>query len=95
MEISMDFPAVIAIIVTLPLDQILELIVPHLTVQDLLDYVLVLAIDECKWWWGGGSTTWNGVGKGGGQLENWEYQVETFKAKWESETVGSETDTGL
>jgi hypothetical protein len=50
MEILIDFLAVIAIIVTLPLDQILKSIVPHSTVKELFNCVLILAIDEC-WWW--------------------------------------------
>jgi hypothetical protein len=95
MGISMDFPAVIAVIVTLPLDQILKSIVPHLTVKELFDCVLVLAINECWWRWGGRSATWNGVWKGGGQLDDWEYRVEVSKAEWVIETVGSETDTSL
>jgi ABC-type uncharacterized transport system permease subunit len=51
-DILIDFPAVIAIVITLPLDQILKSIVPHSIVQDLLNYVLVLAINEHWWQWG-------------------------------------------
>jgi hypothetical protein len=42
MEISMDLPTVIAVVITLPLDQILKLIVPHSTVKDFFDCVLFL-----------------------------------------------------
>jgi hypothetical protein len=78
------FPGVIAIVVTLPLDQqILKSIVPHSTVKDLFDCVLVLAINEHWWWWGGWSMTWNGVWQGGRQLDHWEYWVEASKAEWE------------
>jgi hypothetical protein len=44
---------------------------------------------------GGRSVTWNGVWKGGRQLDNWEYWVEASKAEWEIEMVGSKTDTSL
>jgi hypothetical protein len=54
MEIPMDFPAVIAVVVTLPLDQILESIVPHSTVKDFFDCVLFLPINQCWWQWGAG-----------------------------------------
>jgi hypothetical protein len=53
-EILMYFPTVIAVVVTLPLDQILELIVPHSAVKELFNCVFVLTIDECWWWWGAG-----------------------------------------
>jgi hypothetical protein len=65
MEISMDFPAVIAVVITLPLDQILKSIVPHSTVKDFFDCVLFLPINECWWRWGGRSTSCNGVWQGG------------------------------
>jgi hypothetical protein len=83
MEISMDFPAVIAIVVTLPLDQILKSIVPHSTVKELFDCVLFLTINECWWRWGHQSTTWNGVWQGSRQLDHCEYWVEASKAEWE------------
>jgi hypothetical protein len=66
MEILMDFPAVIAVIVTLPLDQILESIVPHSTAKDFFECVLFfLTINEHWWQWGGWLMTWNGVWQGG------------------------------
>jgi hypothetical protein len=83
MEILMDFPAVIAVVVTLPLDQILKSIVPHSTVKDFFNCVLFLTINEHWWWWGGRSTTWNEVWQGGRQLDHWEYWVEASKAEWE------------
>jgi hypothetical protein len=45
MEILMDFPTVIAVVITLPLDQILKSIVPHSTVKDFFDCVLFLPIN--------------------------------------------------
>jgi hypothetical protein len=83
MEISMDFPAVIAVIITLPLDQILKSIVPHSTVKDFFDCVLFLPINERWWRWGGRPTFCNGVWQGGRQLDHWEYWVEASKAEWE------------
>jgi hypothetical protein len=65
MEIPMDFPTVIAVVITLPLDQILKSIVPHSTVKDFFDCVLFLPINQCWWWWGGRSMTWNGIWQGG------------------------------
>jgi hypothetical protein len=48
MEILMDFPTVIAVVITLPLDQILKSIVPHSTVKDFFDCVLFLPINQ-RW----------------------------------------------
>jgi hypothetical protein len=47
----MLLPLIIALIVTLPFDQILEAVVAHLAVQYSLDLILFLTIDK-SWGWG-------------------------------------------
>jgi hypothetical protein len=37
MELVMCMPAVVTLIISLPFNQVFEVIVPHLTVQDLLN----------------------------------------------------------
>jgi hypothetical protein len=52
-------PAVITCVAAFPLDEILKVVVPHVTIKDLLSFILVLAINDSL---GRGMLmTWNGV----------------------------------
>jgi hypothetical protein len=50
MDLLMYLLAVIICIIAFPLDEILKVIVPHLTVKDLLNLILVVAINNCCRW---------------------------------------------
>jgi hypothetical protein len=58
----MLLPLVIALIVALPLYQVLKAVVAHLAVQYGLDLILVLTIDESCGWGGAGRRP--GMGSG-------------------------------
>jgi hypothetical protein len=60
MDLLMYLPAVITCVIAFPLDQILKLVIPHVTVK-LLNLILVFAIDNSQGWRRGMSMTWNGV----------------------------------
>jgi hypothetical protein len=47
----MLLPLIIALVITLPFDQILEAVVAHPAVQYSLDLILFLTVDE-SWGWG-------------------------------------------
>jgi hypothetical protein len=60
-DLLMYLPVVITCIVTFPLDEILKAVIPHATIQDLLDFIFILTIDDSQGWGRGMLTTWNGV----------------------------------
>jgi hypothetical protein len=48
----MHLPLIVTLIITLKLDQVLQLVVTHAAVQDNLDLILFLTVDEsCGWGW--------------------------------------------
>jgi hypothetical protein len=61
MDLSVYFPAIMAHIIAIPLDEILETVVPHVAIRNFLDFILLVTIDNCQWWWRVVSTAWNGV----------------------------------
>jgi hypothetical protein len=60
-EVSSRFPAVVADIVSFPLDQIFDSAISHATVQDLLDFEVFVAVDQCGGRRGTGLSSWDGV----------------------------------
>jgi hypothetical protein len=61
MDLSVYLPAVMTFIVALPLDGVLELVIPHTSIKNLLNLILLVAIDDSGCWWRVMLTTWNGV----------------------------------
>jgi hypothetical protein len=47
----MHLPLIVTLVITLPLDQVLQAVVTHLAVQYSLDLILFLTINE-SWGWG-------------------------------------------
>jgi hypothetical protein len=48
----MHLPLIVTLVITLELEQVLQLVVTHAAVQDSLDLILFLTIDEsCGWEW--------------------------------------------
>jgi hypothetical protein len=50
MDLSIYLPAVIACIIALSLDEVLEVVVPHAAIKDLLNLILLIAINNYGWW---------------------------------------------
>jgi hypothetical protein len=46
MELMMHLPAIVTIIISLPLYKVLKVIVPHSTVQDCFDLIFLFTINE-------------------------------------------------
>jgi hypothetical protein len=47
MELVVHLPAVVTIIISLPLDQVFKVIVPHSTIEDCFNFIFLFTIDEC------------------------------------------------
>ena len=81
MYIAVHFPAVVSSIITLPLDEVLESIPAHVTVQDCFDFKLFSIINQD---WGGrwqGAAARDGVWGGGRELDNRDYIVDAMKRR--------------
>jgi hypothetical protein len=80
----MHLPLIVTLVITLPLDQVLQVVVTHLAIQYCLDLILFLTIDE-SWRWG-----WcrlsarDGIRKRGGQLDHGEDRVKAAEVGGES-----------
>jgi hypothetical protein len=61
-NLSMYLPAVITCVIAFPLDEILEVVISHATIKDLLNFIFVLAINNHQGRRRGMSMTWNWVG---------------------------------
>ena len=51
-DVGVYLLTVFARVVALPFDQVFEVVVAHVVVQDLLDDVLLFAVDQDRGWWG-------------------------------------------
>jgi hypothetical protein len=88
-------PAIVTIIVSLPLNKVFKVIVLHLTVKDCFNLVFVFAIDEHWCWRGGSLTSWNGVWESNGEFDNREDEVKVLEVWWQGEAVGTMANTSL
>jgi hypothetical protein len=50
MDMCVNLPLIVTLVITLELEQVLQAVVTHLAIQYGLDLVLLLAVDEsCGW----------------------------------------------
>jgi hypothetical protein len=70
MDLSIYLLAILTHIIALPLDEILKAVIPHMTIKDLLNLILLVAINNSGWWWRVMSMTWNRASKHYGQLDD-------------------------
>jgi hypothetical protein len=71
----MHLPLIVTLVITFPLDQVLQLVVTHVAVQYSLDLILFLTVDE-SWGWGWCRSLANdGVRERGGQVDYGEYKM--------------------
>jgi hypothetical protein len=67
-ELVVCMPAVVTVIISLPLDQVFEVIVPHSTIEDCFDFKFLFTINECQRWRRSMLVAWNRVWCGNGQF---------------------------
>jgi hypothetical protein len=80
----MHLPLIVTLIRTLPLDQVLQVVVMYLAVQYSLDLILFLTVDE-SWGWGWcRSSARDGIRMHEGQLDHREDEVEAVEVGGES-----------
>jgi hypothetical protein len=71
MDLSMYLLTVMTRIIALSLDEVLKVVVPHVTIEDVLNLIFILTIDDSHGWRRVMLVTWNRVRECYGQLEYW------------------------
>jgi hypothetical protein len=82
MELVVHLPAVVTVIISLPLDQVFKVIVPHSTIEDCFNFIFLFTINECQRWRKSRLAAWNWVRYGNGQLHHWKDRMEALKLWW-------------
>jgi hypothetical protein len=91
----MHLPLIVTLVMTLPLDQVLQVVVTHSAVQYSLDLILFLTIDG-SWGWGWcRSSARDGIRMHEGQLDHGEDGVKAAEVGGQSEAVCAMADTGF
>jgi hypothetical protein len=91
----MHLPLIVTLIITFPLDKVLQSVVTHVAVQDSLDLILFLTVDE-SWGWGWcRSSARYGIKKRREQLDHREDGVKVAEVGGQSEAVCTMADTGF
>jgi hypothetical protein len=91
----MHLPLIVTLVITLPLDQVLQVVVTHLAVQYSLDLILFLTVDK-SWGWGWHrSSARDGIRMCKGQLDHGEDGVEAAEVGGESEAICTMVNTGF
>jgi hypothetical protein len=80
------------LVIALPLDQVLQAVVPYPTIQYCLDLILLLAVGKsCGWGWCRSSAR-DGIRKHGGQLDHGEDGVKAAEVGRERKVVCTMAD---
>jgi hypothetical protein len=93
MDMSVNLPLIVTLIVTLELEQVLQVVVTHPAVQYCLDLILLLTIDESCGWGKRRSSANDGIREHGGQLDRGEDRVKAAEVVREFKAVCALADT--
>jgi hypothetical protein len=61
MDLFIYLPAVMTCIIALPPYEVLDAVIPHMAIEDLLNLILLVAVDGSGWWRRVMLMTWNRV----------------------------------
>jgi hypothetical protein len=95
MDLCVHFPLIVALIVTLELEQILQAVVMHSAVQDSLNLILLFTIDKGCGWRRRRPSAKDRIRRGRGQLDHGEDGVKAAKVVREFEAVCPMADAGF
>jgi hypothetical protein len=94
MYLWMHLLLIVTLIIALPLDQVLQAVVPHSAVQYSLNLILFLTIDK-SWGWGWCRSARDGIRMCNGQLDHREDGVKAAEVGRQSEAICAMADTGF
>jgi hypothetical protein len=94
-DVIVALPAVVTVIITLPLDQIFESTVSNTAVEDLVNFVSRLTFDDLwrRWWLR--TTTFDRISGVQFELRDRENRVETLHRVRQAKSVSSTTEESL
>jgi hypothetical protein len=95
MDMSVHFQLIVAVVITLELEQVLQAVVTHSAVQDSLDLILLLTIDKGCGWRQCRLSARDRIRRGRGQLDHGEDGVKAAEVVREFEAVCAMADTGF
>src|SRR3981189_891069 len=95
MDVAMYYPGVVADVIALPFDQVLQAVPAHARVHYGLYLVFLFAFHE-DWWRRGSRALANDrVGSSQGELDNGKDRVQSGKTRWEFQTVRAMSNTSF
>jgi hypothetical protein len=95
MDMSVNLPLIVTLVVTLELEQVLQAVVTHPAVQYCLDLVLLRAVDESCGWGKRRLSANNGIRERGGQFDCGEDGVKAAEVVREFEVVYALADASF
>jgi hypothetical protein len=95
MDLCVHLPLIVTLIITLELEQVLQVVVTHSAIQYCLDLILLLTIDKsCGWGWCRSSAK-DGMRRRRGQLDHGEDGVKVVEVVREGKAVCAMADTSF
>jgi hypothetical protein len=94
MDMSVDLPLIVTLIVTLELEQVLQAVVTHPAIQYCLDFVLLTINESCGWGKHRSSAN-DGIRERGGQLDRGEDGVKAAEVVREFKAVCALANAGF
>jgi hypothetical protein len=95
MDLCVHFPLIVALVVTLELEQVLQAVVTHSAVQDSLDLILLFTIDKGCGWRRCRSSAKDRIRRRRGQLDHGEDRVKAVEVVREGKAVCAMADTSF
>jgi hypothetical protein len=94
-EVVVQLPAVVSGVISLPLDQILDAMVPDVAVKDRLNVILSFAINEDRIGGRNGVMAFEWFVQCKSQLDDGEYRAETAHGVGQGEAISIVTNTSF
>jgi hypothetical protein len=95
MDMSVDLPLIMTLIITLKLEQVLQVVVTHPAIQYCLNFVLLLTIDKSCGWGKRRSSANDGMRERGGQPDRGEDGVKAAEVVREFKAVCALADASF
>jgi hypothetical protein len=88
LDIALVLPGVLFVAIALPLDEELEPIRSHATIQHPFNFEVFLTLTKHRWRWGHWLSARDGVVRSQGQIDNWEDRVQATQGLRKAKAIG-------